>query len=351
MLTKGKLNIIIDGQFGSTGKGLLAGYLAEKYPTDFSFTVASCGPNAGHTYINKKGEKLVTHHLPMAGAAGENKSMYICAGSVVRRSTLLEEVKLFSRPGSEVFLSEDVADVLDCHIGAEAKINSDQMKIASTMKGTGQALADKILRKHNLIHSRIKPRLSAQIDYHGLLEPVKLMPSRDMGTRLMDLMDSGETGIMEISQGVDLSINGGFFPYCTSREISVSQALSDAGIHPKYLGKVFMSVRTHPIRVGNVNGNSSGPFYPDSEETTWETIGVTPEYTTVTGRMRRVATWSNKQFANSVKLCRPDVVFLNFINYINEAEKWDLVKTISEIGGSPQILGGFGPAYQNVRSI
>ncbi len=53
MLGRGKLNIIIDGQFGSTGKGLLAAYVGTKFHVDVAMTNGS--PNAGHTfYVDDK---------------------------------------------------------------------------------------------------------------------------------------------------------------------------------------------------------------------------------------------------------------------------------------------------------
>ena len=57
-------HIILDLQFGSTGKGLLAGYLAEKVEPDT--VVTAWAANAGHTYINAAGEKFV--HTMLANA-------------------------------------------------------------------------------------------------------------------------------------------------------------------------------------------------------------------------------------------------------------------------------------------
>lgn len=44
----GKLNIIMDGQFGSTGKGSLAAYLGLNHPADIY--LSNLSPNAGHTF-------------------------------------------------------------------------------------------------------------------------------------------------------------------------------------------------------------------------------------------------------------------------------------------------------------
>ena len=52
-----KAIIVVDAQFGSTGKGLIAGYLAERDQPDVVMTAWSA--NAGHTYINAEGRKFV----------------------------------------------------------------------------------------------------------------------------------------------------------------------------------------------------------------------------------------------------------------------------------------------------
>lgn len=47
-LAKGRVNILLDGQFGSTGKGLFAEYISKHNRIDIAITNA--GPNAGHTF-------------------------------------------------------------------------------------------------------------------------------------------------------------------------------------------------------------------------------------------------------------------------------------------------------------
>jgi hypothetical protein len=64
--------------------------------------------------------------------------------------------------------------------------------------------------------------------------------------------------------------------------------LSDAQVHPRYLGKTVMTVLTFPIRVGDIPaagasaGGCSGPFPNDSTEISWGDLGVAAEFTTIT---------------------------------------------------------------------
>ena len=149
--------------------------------------------------------------------------------------------------------------------------------------------------------------------------------------------------MVEVPQGFDLGINSGLsYPYCTSREISIAQAMSDAQIHPRFLGKVMMTMRTYPIRVGG----TSGPFYSDSDEITWEELGVTPELTTVTKRVRRVATFSMLQYERSLNAIVPDYVFLNFLNYIPPASQQIFINRLTKLRTPTHV--GTGPKVTDV---
>ena len=70
-----QINVIVDLQFGSTGKGLLAGYLAETTKPDTVITAWAA--NAGHTYINADGRKFV-HTMLANGIVSPNLRSRYC---------------------------------------------------------------------------------------------------------------------------------------------------------------------------------------------------------------------------------------------------------------------------------
>ncbi len=78
-----KLDLIVDLQYGSTGKGLIAGYLAEKHGYDC--VVNANMPNAGHTYIDDKGQKMVHKVLPNGIVSPSCDTVLIGPGSVLIR--------------------------------------------------------------------------------------------------------------------------------------------------------------------------------------------------------------------------------------------------------------------------
>ncbi len=131
--------------------------------------------------------------------------------------------------------------------------------------------------------------------------------------------------------------------------------MADALIHPSFLGEVMMSLRTFPIRVGNIVNKEtgiregwSGPHYFDQEEVSFEDLGVEPELTTVTKRVRRIFTFSLEQYRQADAANRPSQVFLNFCNYLKTPAALEaLVQSMGKVGLSPTHYG-IGPANHHV---
>lgn len=344
-LQKGKINITIDGQFGSTGKGLLNSVIAEKDDTPIDFAISNAAPNAGHTYDVGKGKKTV-YHLPVSGVLRTNSTIYLCAGSIIDPEVLAKEITDFNVDG-RVVVHPRACILLPEHKHAESDPNSGATKLASTQKGVGAALADKIRRSGGL-------RTAGE--YYSSNE-IKVI---DLDAELL----SGKTALMEVPQGFGLSVNHGLsYPHCTSRDITVASALNDAGVHPKHLGRTYLSLRSFPIRVGHIYDEhgvkigDSGPFYADSDERGWEELGLEPELTTVTKRVRRVATFSWTQYKAAIKMLQPDLVFLNFCNYFaNEAHFREVAVRMEQMnnqvwgnnGHRPEYWFGFGPHVDDV---
>ncbi len=328
-IQSGKLNIIIDGQFGSTGKGLISAYIGWHEHVDLAITNSS--PNAGHTYYYSS-KRQVCRHLPISGILNRRSTIYLSAGSIIDPIILRQEILTFDIDPNRIYIHPRASVISPEDILSEQ--TGSVKSIASTMKGVGQALSRKIGRTAQLAQ-----------DHPYLKQFV-----RDLECNW--LLDQDVCCLMEVPQGFDLSINSGLaYPYCTSREITVAQALSDAQIHPSYLGNVMACIRTYPIRVGNVieDGKEvgySGPFYPDSKEVTWSELGQDPEFTTNTKRMRRIATFSHIQYRRMIEALRPTHVFLNFANYMDPVQLQILVSQLPEVTHL-----GYGPMIEQVIEV
>jgi len=337
---RGKASVIIDGQFGSTGKGLIAAYVGQTEKIDIATTNASA--NAGHTAVIN-GRKLVAYHLPMSGIFDRSAVLYLNAGAIIDPAVLERELQQFedwdARNRLIIHPRAAVIELID--VETESDPESSATKIASTQHGVGAALCRKIQR--GAVLAGAHPVLSKYV--------IK-------GLDLNHELASGARVVLEVPQGFGLGINSGFaYPHCTSREVSVQQGLSDAAIHPEFLGQVLMTLRTFPIRVGDLGMWSSGPWYPDQTEVTWERLGVTPEITTVTKRIRRVATFSAQQYAAACQAIRPTHIFLNFVNYLRNFEQfrmlWRVMSAVELDLGllPPRRYFGVGPETKDIFGV
>lgn len=339
----GKAAVLCDGQFGSTGKGLIAAWLANYAADSVDVATTNAGAQAGHTTCFADGRKYVTFHLPTLGVEKPMAKCYINAGSVIDYDSLVAELAACGVEDHRVVIHPRAAVITPEAREIERDVSSSTTRLASTQKGVGATLAAKVMRQASLAGT--DDRLTHRV---GMMD-------------LNKMMRYGATVTLEIPQGLGLSLNHGLeYPYCTSRDCYVGSGLSDAGIHPHFLGNTCMVVRTKPIRVGNIydaEGNelgTSGPFYGDSRELTWGDFpGVTPERTTVTKRVRRIATWSNRQYIDGLTLNRPDIVALTFCDYLSgpgEFNDYLLRMRIAEeqVGIRPLRLYSVGPNVEDV---
>ncbi len=326
-LDTGKINFSIGGQFGSEGKGVLNSWLSLTNHIDIAISRASS--NAGHT-MYRDGKKYILKYLPVSSIMNDRSMIYLCHGAIIHPTILIEEIERFNIDPNRINIHPMCAIISTGDISRELFVEDGVKRIASTQSGVGSALSRKVNRSATLAKDipSLKPFIRA-LDIH-------------------EYLDNGCTALMEIPQGFSLSLSSEFYPYCTSREVTISAGLADADVHPRYLGKVACCLRTYPIRVGNIIDNgvevgNSGPFYDDSVETTWEAIGVPIERTTVTGRIRRVASFSMKQYHHMLNIIRPDYILLNFANYL---KRDDLIKLLDKLDGVTHL--GFGPHYKDV---
>lgn len=322
MVQSGKMAVLLGGQFGSCGKGCASAWLAyemTKRSLQFDICTTSAGVQSGHTSIHFD-KRRVSYHLPTAPFIFQDEDgayegiTYLNAGSIIDAKALEKELIDTGYKG-KLLVHPRAAIVTDECREVENREGSAATKIASTRKGVGEALARKVQRSAKL---------------------AKDDPFVKQFVRQLDLsvyLREGKTILAEVPQGVSLSLNHApFYPNCTSRDITPADAMANAALHPMYCGATMVVLRTYPIRVGNIveNGETlgrSGDVYPDQRELTWEELGQPKELTTVTGRVRRVFTWSVKQLRETFALCRPDVVFLSFVNYCKTQQELDDIES------------------------
>jgi len=313
-MRKGKVNIVMDGQWGSTGKGKLAGYLALR--NDIAAVSCDFMPNAGHTFLSKEHGKVVTSALPTA-LVNRDAMLLLNAGAAIDLDKLQSEMDRFAdyRVAERLMIHPHAVVITQEDKDEEARVLG---RISSTLKGCGGATSRKIMRVATV--AKDVPELARFIG--------------DTSMTMQTLLRAGATVLIEGAQGFDLSLNhGNAYPYVTSRDVTTMSILNNAGVPPHYLGEVYGCIRTRPIRVGNTYNEAgemtgwSGPFYDDHEELTWDMVREmsgspvdVAERTTVTQKIRRVFGFSHKQIERFVSFCAPTKIFVNFINHIDSGD-------------------------------
>lgn len=339
-MQRGKVNVVIDAFFGSSGKGKISTYLARR---DRVASVSSANyPNAGHTaQFAGGGPRLVAKALPTAlvcNRLGQPITGLVTPGSGFAWARLHAEWAECGRP--RVFVHERAVVVGEGHAARESAATRH---IASTMQGSGAALCDKLMRGPDVPLARrqdLRDDFMASlphVDRADFEHCVQVVDGPLFRTLVRNTLASGAALLHEGSQGYALSVDHGpEYPYCTARNCTTAAALDYLAVGPRAAGDVYLNVRTFPIRVGNVyapDGRTegySGRFHPDSQETTWQDVaagaGMPPEFaaqlaererTTVTKRVRRVATFSMQGLVDAVEANGATRLCLSFPQYLD----------------------------------
>lgn len=371
-----KFNVVTDGQWGSTGKGLITSAIAYKHKPEIISTTNMS--NAGHTAVSSTGEKYVAKALPSAAILTkwcENYHPAIVVGpsAAFDMKQMLEEISI-CQCEQNTYIHSRAGVILDSHKQQENVLENGPKHIASTMQGCGAFLAEKIMRKQGLKLARDYDELRKFVapsitDKFGVTEPLSFPQA------LKFLMQNGQTILHEGSQGFSLDINhGSHYPQCTSRGTTAMQNAADMGIGHSMIGDIYLVIRPYPIRVGNIIEDNktvgySGDCYDDHEETTWEEVAAAAyappevtkgELTTVTKRLRRVFTFSKKQFKEAAVVNGATKIALNFANYIDWScygtnnysqlpqKVKDFILDIEDMVGLPVTIVGTGPQIDHV---
>lgn len=305
-MEKGKLTVLVGGQYGSEGKGAIAAHVAN----DYSVHVRVGSPNAGHT-IYWNGEKHVMQSIP-CGWINPNAKIVIGRGALLNMKQFMKELVhiLTYYPNflSRLYVDAE-AGILDekFHEMEGGTHGEMHRRIGSTGEGVGPARVARINRDPNEFR-----QFKDVAEEYGLTQCI----TSNTPFQIASWQDAGENILIEGTQGSGLSLLHSHWPYCTSIDTNAAGIISEVGLAPSRVTDVLMVVRTYPIRVA---GNSG----PMKNEISWETLAkrmggdIQPEKTTVTHKIRRIAEWDDELFTTSVMLNNPTEIALTFVDYID----------------------------------
>ena len=301
------VDVLVGLQYGSEGKGKISRYLADEY----SISVRVGGWQSGHTF-EYKGKIYRMRQLPCQWT-NSNIKIVIGAGALINLDVLNSEIELIEKDGYEIrnrlYIDKRAIVIRNNDCAEVEKNNSMFRKIGSTQEEVGEALIRKIKRDGEVTQAKYCPEL-----YNYNIDTIEM---------INEYHEKGLNIFIEGNQGSHLSIiTSNYYPYCTSSDCNISGILSSCGLSPFVVRNVIGVMRTYPIRVAGNSGNTGG------KEISWEDItsrscSLIPitEFTTVTNRIRRVFEFSNKDVLQSMMINKPNIIALNFIDYIDVSNK------------------------------
>lgn len=258
---------VIDGEAGSCGKAKVIGEIATDRTINLGASVTNCMPNAGHTFVDEKGNKTVFRNIPVS-SVNLNTELFIGPGSAIDMEVFIDEyerVKHFLN-GRKIYVHEMVPLIEERH----KQYERDNIKSGSTFKGCGAVTQEKVIRDKKL-------------KFFKTFKDAIVCPNDEWLERLYSHLDNpNEYVLLEGAQGCDLDLNhSGNYPYVTSRNVSTSQLLADSGISPERLLQTIMVIRPFPIRISNITKSGDIIYtgaYGKGEELTWSEINIASQY-------------------------------------------------------------------------
>lgn len=254
---------VIDGAAGSCGKAKVVGEIATDKNIKLGAAVTNCMPNAGHTFVNEKGEPTIFRNIPVS-SVNPYTELFIGPGSAVDMEVFEEEYKQVSKyvGNRKIYVHEMVPLIVQRH----KQYEKEHIKSGSTFKGCGAVTQEKVIRDKKL-------------EFFKTFKNAIVCSNDEWNERLYKHLDNPyEYVILEGAQGCDLDLNhSGNYPYVTSRNVSTAQLLADSGISPERLLQTIMVIRPFPIRISNVTKSGEIIYtgsYGKGDELAWTQINL-----------------------------------------------------------------------------
>lgn len=291
------VSVVVGGQYGSEGKGKVSEWLSNN-DKSIKAIIRVGGPNSGHTSM----DGTILRHLSKA-CLREDCHMVLGPGSYINPDVLINEIQMLGINPSKVLVDPKAWIISNSNIKDEKGLVDS---IGSTGCGIGTALINRIRREQS--------RLAK---YDKALWPC----IKDTAPYLREILNNGDRVIIEGTQGFGLSLlHSEDYPYVTSRDTTAAGFVSEAGLSPIDVDRIYMVLRTYPIRVG---GNS-GPL---KNEITWGKVSNNripydsiEEYTSVTNKLRRVGLIDYELINRAIMINNPTHIVLNHLDYIEKTK-------------------------------
>jgi adenylosuccinate synthase len=296
-------------QWGDEGKGKATDLLGSRVGAVVKF---NGGNNAGHTIVIGS-EKYALHLLP-SGILTPGCAPIIGNGVVIDLGVLFEELDALEARGVDTskLVVSGSAHVITPYNRTLDKVTErflGNAKIGTTGRGIGPTYADKMSRigirvqdlfDDDVLRAKVSGALSLKnqvlvkiynrkgFDVDAVVDELASYADRlrpmvaDTPLLLEQMLDRGETVVLEAGQATLLDVDHGTYPFVTSSNATAGGACTGSGIPPTRISRVIAVIKAYTTRVGE------GPFPTELEDAKGELLRNNgAEFGTTTGRPRR----------------------------------------------------------------
>ena len=304
------VKLVLGLQHGDEGKGRVVDDLVHTW-ADIIVRFQG-GGNAGHTVYDEKGNKFVTHTLPV-GVLNKQKFNLITKGCVINILELYREIKELNVSPENLKVSGLCPIIQPSHIFED--MSKYVGKIGTTAKGIGPAYSafyarDAILFKDfifDLDNSIDKMNKSLSLFKENYIVHTNTIHSYEKAKNQLDLIIENKAEIhntlkqyylknefilkelldrnilLEGAQGSGLSINSENYPNVTSSYPTIGGALNATNLNHKEIDEVIGVIKSYKTKVGSGEFRSLCSDPKDSN--TLASFGK--EFGATTGRPRK----------------------------------------------------------------
>jgi adenylosuccinate synthase len=243
--------LIIQGaQYGSEAKGMVASAIGKQRNIDIAVRTGAI--NAGHTVYQRDqqgNEHIVKMQQLPVGWTNPHTKLVVGAGAYIHLPTLLREIdEVNAITGEDITNRLYIDPKCGMHtVSHEAK--ASQMNRHASIGATGKGCAESVISK---IQARGAKDLRNTFHYNHPFDLKKCLTDTSM--MLNDAHSSGESILIEGTQGTLLDLHQGPYPYTTSRMTTAANWVAEAGLSPGLQYDVMHIIRTMPIRVAGNSG-------------------------------------------------------------------------------------------------
>lgn len=343
--------VVVGGQYGSEGKGKIAAYITLQEQIDIC--VRCGGPNSGHCFVDYSGELRSLRQIP-TGYLRPQARLLIPSGGLIDLDVLRHELETLRLGPDRVGIDYRAMLIEQEDRESEQRLGLRE-RLSSTLCGVGSAVSRRVLRGENV---KLAQDAAA---WTAWLKPYLTDSSAEINSGL----DRGKKVLIEGTQGFGLSLyHAEAYPKTTSRDTSAAGCISECGVSPVLVTSVVMVLRTFPIRVA---GQQAGPM---SEEINWDIVAAESgyphsiaEYTTVTGKMRRVGRFDYSAASKAAVINRPTHLAVNFLDYLDAKNRAatsvdllteqsrEFLSRVEQTLRAPVIYAGVGPSISETFSM